>query len=339
MPNSHSDSSMIRSVAVIGSGLAGLVSAISLSQQGHQVRVFEKSRGPGGRLSSKRAGNGDSADIGAQYFTIRNPEFHQFLQQWAGGGTFGLWPGRFGFQHPEEGWQPFPEEARYVGVPRMTAISRALSEHVDVEPSVRIARLVRERNKWRLMCTEGKDHGLFDQVVITAPPAQAREILELSGLTSIADEIANSAGQMLPCWTVAARLEGSVPLGYEAMRPNSDALYWVANNASKPGREQGGPWWILHATPEWTNHHLETAPDLIAERLLGAFRDLTGYGGDVAESFAHRWLYARSTDGACPGYILDAEQGVGLAGDWLAGGRVEGAWESADRLVAAIKRG
>ncbi|HCP22242.1 MAG TPA: FAD-dependent oxidoreductase, partial [Marinobacter hydrocarbonoclasticus] len=63
-----SDTTSIRSIAVIGSGLAGLTAAILLGDSGHNVRVFEKSRGPGGRLASKRVANG-SADIGAQYFT------------------------------------------------------------------------------------------------------------------------------------------------------------------------------------------------------------------------------------------------------------------------------
>lgn len=336
MPKVKSDTSLVRSVAVIGSGLTGLVSAILMARQGHQVRVFEKSRGPGGRLSSKRVGNGDSADIGAQYFTIRDPRFRLFLQQWAGENSFAPWPGRFGYQHTDQSWQSFPNEARYVGIPRMSAISRALSEHVAIKAGIRIARLVRDNSQWQLFCSEGEDHGHYDQVIITAPPAQAQQILEDSGQTLLADKIDYSAGQMLPCWAVAVRLDGSVPLGYDGMRPNSDALFWLANNASKPGREQGGQWWVLHATPEWTNHHLETPIDLVEQRLLGAFRDLTGYEGEVAESIAHRWLYARSLDGARPGYLLDAEQGLSLAGDWLAGGRVEGAWESADRLVAAI---
>jgi len=155
----------------------------------------------------------------------------------------------------------------------------------------------------------------------------------------MAGRVADTAGLMLPCWAAAVRLDDTVPLAYEGFRPNSDALYWVARNASKPGREQGGNWWVLHATPEWTNHHLETDPDLIAERLIGAFRDITGYAGGVSEQIAHRWLYARSTDGACPGYLWDGEEGLGLAGDWLAGGRVEGAWESAANLVAAMKEG
>jgi len=339
MPKVTSDSASIRRVAVIGSGLAGLVSAILLKEQGHQVTVFEKSRGPGGRLSSKRVGDKGSVDIGAQYFTIRDPAFHAFLQTWAGDDTFCKWPGRFGFQHPEQGWLPFPDEARYVGTPRMTAVSRALSKHVDLAAQVRIARLVRAGQQWQLFCTEDQDQGCFDQVIITAPPAQAQQILDDSGLALMAGRVADTAGLMLPCWAAAVRLDDTVPLAYEGFRPNSDALYWVARNASKPGREQGGNWWVLHATPEWTNHHLETDPDLIAERLIGAFRDITGYAGGVSEQIAHRWLYARSTDGAGPGYLWDGEAGLGLAGDWLAGGRVEGAWESAANLVAAMKEG
>src|SRR5690554_7172133 len=77
-----SDTTSIRSVAVIGSGLAGLTASILLGQLGHSVTVFEKSRGPGGRMASKRVGSG-SADVGAQYFTARNPEFLSFLQRWA----------------------------------------------------------------------------------------------------------------------------------------------------------------------------------------------------------------------------------------------------------------
>jgi len=73
----------IRRIAVVGSGVAGLSAAILLEQKNHSVTVFEKSRGPGGRLAAKRV-TGGSADIGAQYFTIRNPEFRTFLRKMQG---------------------------------------------------------------------------------------------------------------------------------------------------------------------------------------------------------------------------------------------------------------
>lgn len=290
-------------------------------------------------MSSKRLGN-SSADIGAQYFTVRNPEFMGFLEQWAGQGSFAPWQARFGFQgdgsNAETGWQAFPDEPRYVGVPRMTAITRVLSAHVDVQAQVRIERLQRQGSQWQLMCTDGSDHGLFDQVIVTAPPAQARELLEASGVSALADQLRSSEENILACWAVAAHFDESPSKHFDAMRPDSQVLYWAANNSSKPGRNDQGQWWVLHATPEWTQANVDAPAERVTAELLSAFRELTGYTGDATEAVAHRWLYARSVQASRPGYLLDADQGIGLAGDWLCGGRVEGAWESATQLVNAL---
>lgn len=335
MLNVTSDTPSIRSIAIIGSGLAGLTAGILLGRKGHNVRVFEKSRGPGGRMSSKRV-SGSSSDIGAQYFTARHPEFLAFLRAFAGADNFGPWQGRFGFQGEDKQWQAFPEETRYVGVPRMTAITRALSEHVPVTAQVRIAKLERVGEQWRLICTEGNDHGSYDQVIITAPPAQARDLLEASGLNELAGGLGHSEDSILACWAVAAHFKETPSNEFDAMRPDSDVLYWVANNSSKPERNDQGQWWVLHATPEWTQAHVEEPAEKVSEKLLAAFYELTGYQGAATDAVAHRWLYARSVQQEQPGYLLEPALGVGLAGDWLNGGRVEGAWESATRLVEAL---
>ena len=54
------------------------------------------------------------------------------------------------------------------------------------------------------------------------------------------------------------------------------------------------------------------------------------------EMLSHRWLYARSDGGGQPGHLWFEENGIGLAGDWLSGGRVEGAFNSATGLVQAM---
>ncbi|MDX5298325.1 MAG: FAD-dependent oxidoreductase, partial [Gammaproteobacteria bacterium] len=82
----------IRKVAVVGSGVAGLTCAIGLQAAGAEVRVFEKSRGPGGRLSSKRVAQG-SVDVGAQYFTVRSSAFADWLEREVGAQHLALWQG------------------------------------------------------------------------------------------------------------------------------------------------------------------------------------------------------------------------------------------------------
>lgn len=70
----------------------------------------------------------------------------------------------------------------------MTAISRALSEHISLESGVRIARLSKDGTKWQLTDTDGQPYDGFDQVVITAPPAQAQDLLRDSGLEPLAKD-------------------------------------------------------------------------------------------------------------------------------------------------------
>ncbi|MFL1453724.1 NAD(P)/FAD-dependent oxidoreductase [Marinobacter sp. GN3S48] len=327
----------IRRIAVVGSGLAGLSAAILLKQQNHQVTVFEKSRGPGGRLAAKRV-TGGSADIGAQYFTIRNPDFRAFLERYAGPDSFGPWPGRLGFQQSDGYWQSFPDEPRYVGIPRMTAVSRALASSVDVRAEVRIATMAREDSGWFLTDTTAQRHGPFDQIILTAPPAQARDLLAASGLQELAQSLDGAVAAMQPCWALAAHFKAAPYDVFEGLRPDNNVLSWVANNSSKPGREGEGQWWVLHATSQWSAANVDTPPAEVIATMLEAFRTVTGTDLSPDETVAHRWLYARSDSNEQPGCLWFPGEGIGLAGDWLCGGRVEGAFDSASALVRRMTR-
>lgn len=325
----------LRSVAVIGSGLAGLTAAIFLQQEGYRVTVFEKSRGPGGRLAAKRV-EGGSADVGAQYFTIRNPEFHRFLERYAGAGSYAPWHGQFGYQKPSGTWEPFPDEQRYVGVPRMTAISRALSDNVAVVAQTRVESLKQASDGWTLVSTGGERHGPYDAVVITAPPAQARDLLADSHLPDLAGQLDEPVRHVQPCWAVAAHFHRSAFETYDGMRVQSDILSWVANNSSKPGREDAGQWWVLHGRSDWSEEHKDAPAEEVAAAMVQEFLDVTGADEQPDDLVTHRWLYAKSSDPATPGHLWFPDYRIGLAGDWLSGGRVEGAFDSASGLVRSL---
>ena len=337
MINDTSHTQPIRRIAVIGSGIAGLSAAILLKNEGHQVSVFEKSRGPGGRLAAKRVADG-SVDIGAQYFTIRNPRFLDLLNQYAGADTFARWEGRLGHQQVDGHWSAFHDEPRYVGVPRMTAITRALSRHVMIVTETRISGMRREDGQWWLEDSAGTRHGAFDRVLITAPPEQARALLAASSPTLPQKAVDRQLAGIVPCWALAVRFAEAPDWPFDGMRPNHPALFWIANNASKPGREGQGHWWVLHASADWSRAHIEADQDEVARELLAAFRDVTGQQLPVSEWLTHRWLYARSENTDSPGHLWYPEAGVGLAGDWLDGGRVEGAFNSACGLVDAMTK-
>ena len=56
---------------------------------------------------------------------------------------------------------------------------------------------------------------------------------------------------------------------------------------------------------------------------------------------AQRWRYAITDSALAGGCAWDAGDGVGLCGDWVNGGRVEGAWLSghalAQRVLASVR--
>jgi renalase len=71
-------------VAIIGAGLSGLSAALLLQQwqSGSSelvIHVFEKSKGPGGRMATRRTPAGIAVDTGCQFLSIDDPSLREFF--------------------------------------------------------------------------------------------------------------------------------------------------------------------------------------------------------------------------------------------------------------------
>lgn len=327
-------------IAVIGAGVAGLAAARTLADQQHQVVVFEKSRGRGGRAATRRipqaAGGAVAADHGAQYFTARDPRFARRVESWARRGVVAPWRGRLGAWSGGEITLAGAGDPRWVGVPGMSALGRMLAEGLELRLSTRVAPPVHDGAGWLLSAApEGEDPGAhlgrFDHVLVSAPAPQAVDLL-----AAVPDLAAQAAAvAMAPCWTVLLGLAAPVDLPWDGLFVNDGALGWIARDASKPGR--AGEVWVLHAAPDWSQAHLEADPEAVAAALCEALAQLTGASlPPVVWQQAHRWRYARAEQPLGIGCLWDGARGIGACGDWCADGRVEGAWLSGEALAGRL---
>jgi renalase len=340
-----------RRVAVIGAGMAGASASVALHNAGFAVTLFEKSRGASGRMSTRRNDEWQ-ADHGAQYFTAKSPAFQAEVEAWCNKGWAAAWEGRIAkldltkaTPPGEEGkaaqalrFEPTPPTPRFVGSPRMTSIVAAMVAPVHLTTQTTITGAQRVEGQWRLA---SKEHGelpqAFDALIWAIPRPQLEPF---EGLFPNNWQQTLNSINFAPCWAVMAGFDRPLDLPFDGLfvgrpddpQPEASPLSWVARTLSKPGRT-GQETWTLHASYSFTQQHLNDTPEAMAERLTQAFMYLGAPRPKWA--LAHRWLYAlaESTEPLATNHLWDESSQLGVCGDWLTSGRVEGAWQSGSQLA------
>ena len=337
-------------IAVIGAGMAGITCARTLRQAGHQVTVFEKSRGVSGRMSTRRTPFG-SFDHGAQYFTVRDPRFALALQTtpqvykaWSAVTVKVLDPlGRV-----VAAGLPAREQ-HFVPTPGMNALVQAWAQPLQDQGQLHLETKVvaietdtLHKKQWQLR-TEGAEgasqvFGGFDAVVLALPAPQAQDLLATqSRAARLAHAI--SGTDVAPCWTLMLAFPQAVRPGLTTLGPQWNAarsthhrIAWLTRESSKPGRSSVERW-TVQASPIWSQEHLEDDGARVTAKLLKGFAEVTGIRAEPGFVQAHRWRYAQTTEPLGVSHVWDAELGLGVCGDWCLGHRIENAFVSGLELA------
>lgn len=306
-------------IAIVGAGMAGLNCATRLAALGHEVALFDKGRGPGGRMATRRVeadGTMLRFDHGAQYFTARDPRFVEQVARWEREGVVARWD-----VAGEDAW---------VGTPAMNAPIKAMAGRHDVQFGTRIEQLLRAGDGWQLD-GDGAPDRRFDAVVVALPAEQARPLLQphAGAMGDLADATSSA-----PCWTIMAAFEQRLPWEQDSIRHHG-AIGWAARNNAKPGRGSA-ECWVVQASPDWSRTHLEDEATAVETALLDQLADAIGAPLPPRLAItAHRWRFARS-GAAGEEALWDAQQRIGVCGDWLIGPRVEAAYLSGLLLAETV---
>lgn len=284
-------------------------------------------------MATRRTESGLQFDHGAQYFTVRDPRFKNFLDSWVNERIVQPWNGRIVSLRDGIVVCERAATTRFVARPGMNAVCKQLARDLDVCTDTRIAPPLRQDGKWFVLDDEGQELGHFDIVIVSAPAPQAAELLQ---------EAPDLAARALSvkvdgCWAVLAEFPRRLPIDFEGAFVQDSPLAWIARNASKPGRDVSLETWVLHASAEWTQTHLEEEAEVVRNRLLSAFEEATGLGSVTPNySAAHRWRFALPANPLPERCLFDRQRGIGACGDWCAGPRVEGAMLSGMAIAETL---
>jgi len=321
---------MTKKVGIIGAGIAGLTIGNKLARKGFQVEVFDKGRAVGGRTSSRKTEWG-YLDHGAQYITIRNSEFQDFLKTYLPQDLLVPWEANFARLEDEKIIPEELEEIRYVPRPYMSSLCEYLAASLLVKTQIKIANL-KQDNHWILEDSNGNHYGPFEQVIITAPPAQTVELL--SNHSYLSEEIARV--EMWPCWTLMLITENQREIPFGGIKCNHPILGWIGLNNSKPERGTLDSI-VIQANWEWSVGNIDHEPEAIADILeQEAERVLDVTFRSFKYKSVHLWRYAAPKKVAEQPYFLDQTNHLAVCGDWCVAGRAEGAFLSALALSEAI---
>lgn len=329
---------MQKKIAIIGAGIAGLTIANKLAQN-YQVTIFDKSRGVGGRMATRRSEN-YHFDHGAQFFTAKTNQFQKFCHKAMADDIITPWQCKLakinnGAIIDDNVNKNYPY---YVAKPQMNNLCKYLSKDLPVILQTTILNLNFKNNKWSLI-TDNKNPALitenlddFDGVILAIPPQQALTILPENFINY--DLVKNT--KMLGCFTLMLGLKKALNLSFNAANVENSIIQWLAINNSKPQRPNNSAL-VIHSDNHWAEENIEEDLAIIKEKLIINLQKIIAINkADIIYQNIHRWRYATSLTKSSKKSLFDAKLKLGVCGDWLIGAKVENAFLSASDLADKI---
>tara|TARA_R110002073_G_scaffold97000_1_gene223613 strand:- start:143 stop:1120 length:978 start_codon:yes stop_codon:yes gene_type:complete len=320
------------SLAIIGAGLSGITLARQLCEA-VDVTVFEKSRGLGGRMATRRS-ESYQFDHGAQFFTARSDEFQQFLKSLIANNVVSLWePKVINLNGNRRRFKREWYEPHYIAVPGMNALCKSLACGLDIRLQHEVLSISRDRQGWLLTDASNELHGPFDWVVSATPAPQAVALLP----TCFTELAAVRSVSFLPCFSLMLGFEAQPSLHFGGAVVRNSPIGWIAVNSSKIERTSDFAM-VVHSDNDWARQHIDMDSEAVADQLLAALQALLGDSLPPPRYQAlQRWLYAKVETSAGIDFLLDADNHLAACGDWCRGDRVEDAFLSGYRLAKQLR--
>lgn len=320
-------------VAVIGAGVSGLAAARDLATYGHDVVVYEKSRGVGGRAATRRR-DGFVWDTGATSIAPRGKRIEKVMLQELDGADLVRIEKPIYVHHNlrTAAGDPRKNVPRYVYRNGISTFAKLLAEGLDVRLECSIDALGRDGDRY-VVADE-----VFDGVILTPPVPQTSLLLW-------------SIGESRPFANVRYRSSLSVMVGFAAPTPpvpyfalidadQRHPMVWLSlESAKSPGRSPDGmSAFVVQMSPGFSFEYYER-DDIWLSAVAAEFVEKI-YGNSYSNmhiSDVMRWKYAAPEQLASFENVNPPGARLIVTGDGFFGGRIEDAFESGLRASELLR--
>ena len=318
---------MLKKIAIIGSGICGAYLAnalaikceddenaeIGVCEQSHEVYVFEKARGLGGRSAAKRQGE-ISFDYGVSYFSIQDADLKSFLIDSLFHENIELVNGKtieLDLSDKENSGKRIihsSSEKLFVSKPYGNSFVKVLLKDIkNIFLETKIYGVLKKDSKYKLVLENADEFDVdFDIIISTAPAAQSAQIY------SEYDDLVKSLSKVKynPAFVLMFSFKQSVAVfsalvvsesiskirNADILKIKNSIIEEIVFNHKKPLRDSSTPAFVIKASESFTENNLEMEYAVIEEALLNEFFSIMGFDLDsrVELDFKqlHRWLYS-----------------------------------------------
>ncbi len=320
----------MKNVAVIGAGITGITLA-NLLQKKFNLTVFEKSRGVGGRMATRRA-EPYQFNHGAQYFKIENKEFKDFLQPLILNKIIKpLEANQIEILNKEviKRTKIFNKQY-FTAESKMTSIVKYLiNNNFSIKLLCKIEKIIKENNKWFVIDSGQVSFGPYDWLIITIPPNQAKEILYSNfKFLDILKKI-----KMRSCYSLMLGFDKFEEFDFDTALFLEEDVQWLSiRKIILENKEYYNL--LINSSYNFAEQNINSSKDKISNHLIKQVSDILKCKLNNYEHKAlHFWKYAMSEKNNNLGSLFDEDLKIIVSGDWCMNGKVEGGFLSAKDAV------
>jgi predicted NAD/FAD-dependent oxidoreductase len=320
----------MKSIAIIGAGFSAATLSYFVKKD---LDFYEKSRGVGGRCSTRRVEEVGLFDHGLQYIKNSNSEFKKMLNDYS------IWQGNFKIYENNQLINDEGKE-RIINENGNNLLVKNLFKNKNVFVNKELKNIEKKSDHLQLTFKDDTQEQ-YKTVIITAPFQQAYNLTK----QFTESYFSKFNYSMQPNLTVMVAFNKSLKLDFSAIHfENDDVLGFAANENTKKKNliNKNLELWTIQSSLKYAIKNIReyrNNKQVLIDETLKSFSNKLKVNiskEQIHYSDIHGWRYAYNLNTSKPNCYWDSNLRLGICGDWFSGSNAESAFFSAKQLANLI---